>query len=387
VNRILSACLLLPSLVLPARAQAPAATLPNGLAVEVRHEPGSRAMTAVLIVPAGTAQGGGLAALAPHALRLGGGGPYGYRDVDLQLEGLGATMEAESGPDFSALRLRFFPQDSRAVLGILAAHVSAPIYPELRATFARGRREARLDPAELAFSALLGGEGSQAWREAGPEALKAWHRSHWTPGSARLLVSGPMEPGAVRSHLQAAFGGWAAAPAGGTPPRAAAAASGGFHLRLDPGTEPCVILAGVPVATEAEEIALDLALDAVASSGEVPQAGPGWRALRITAAAGKAADEARRLRDALARLGQQGLPAPAFRAALARWQEGRAVEAQDPERRLLREARARLRGAMPEPTLEGVNAALKQLLRTEDVRVLVVGQPRPAIPGARAFPG
>jgi hypothetical protein len=42
---------------------------------------------------------------------------------------------------------------------------------------------------------------------------------------------------------------------------------------------------------------------------------------------------------------------------------------------------------MPEPTLEGVNAALKQLLRTEDVRVLVVGQPRPAIPGARAFPG
>jgi hypothetical protein len=58
------------------------------------------------------------------------------------------------------------------------------------------------------------------------------------------------------------------------------------------------------------------------------------------------------------------------------------VEDLDPERALLRAARAALSGPMAEPTLDGLNAALKRLLRPEEIRVLVVGEPPVPVPGA-----
>ncbi len=392
---LLRATLLLPALVLApasraaqappaAPAQAPSATsftLPNGLRVEVRPRPSAAAVTAVLAIPTGVRDGEGLAALSPYALRLGGGGLLGYRDVDEQLESLGATFEAEAGPDFSALRLRWFPGEQRIVLGILAGHLAAPIYPDLRAAFTRAWRETRVDGPALAFSGLMGSEGAPAWRKAGSEDLKAWHRAHWTPGRARLLVAGPVDPAALRRQLEQAFEGWKAGAAAAPAPRPAAP-KGGLALRRDPGTDPAILLAGVAVATEAEETAVDLAFDTLGTTGK-PVAGPGWRALRATAAPGKAAEEARRLKEALARLGQRGLDPAALKAALGRWRERRLLEDLDPEQALQRQARALLHGPAPEPAAEAVNAALRRLLRPEEIQVLVVGDPRPPLAGAK----
>ncbi len=368
----------------PLAAQAPAAAaafaLPNGLKVEFRSVPSARAITAVLILPGGTRDP--LASLAPHALRLGGGGPYGYRDVDEQLEALGASVEPEAGTDFTALRVRVFPQDLRAVLAILGALLNDPVYPDLRANFARGRREAALEAPTLAFAALMASEGTGAWRKAGSEELKAWHRAHWIPAQARLLVSGPMDAETLKVNLGAGLGAWkaeAAAPALAAPK--ALPAKGGTYVRRDPGLVPAVVFAGVPVASEAEESALEFALDSLLPGADL-KAGPGWRALRATAAPGKLSAEARRLREELLRLGQQGLSPARFAAQLARHRERRRVEDLDPERALLRAARAALSGPMAEPTLDGLNAALKRLLRPEEIRVLVVGEPPVPVPGA-----
>lgn len=351
-------------------------TLPNGLRVSVRPDPGARAVTAVLAVPSDASRNG-LGFLAPLALRLGGGGLYGYRDVDEQVEGLGASLEAEALPDAALIRMRVFSRDLGPFLNILGSLLGSPIYPDLRASFARGRREADQDPQALAFSALLGGEGSAPWRKAGMAELKAWHHAHWIPEKARLFVTGPVDPENLRQQLTVALGAWkaerASSPAPSAPP-----ARGGLYLRRDPAVAPAAVLAGVPCATEAEETALALALEAV--DGAV--AGPGWRGLRSAVPAAQAGAEARRLRDALARTGQQGLGEAPFKAALARWQERRRVEALDPETRLLREARAAVAGAAPEPTREGVNALVRRLLRPEEIRVLVVGDPKAALDGA-----
>lgn len=381
----LRATLLLPALLaapsLPAQAPASAFTLANGLRVDVRPRLQAAAVTAVLAIPSGVRDGGGLAALSPYALRLGGGGLLGYRDVDEQIESLGATFEAEAGPDYSALRMRWFPKDQRTALGILAGHLAAPIYPDLRADFTRAWRDTFADGPARNFSALLGSEGSAAWRKAGSEDLKAWHQAHWTPARARLVVSGPVDPEALKAQLSLAFGAWKEGAAAVPAPRPAAA-PGGVYLRRDPGTDPAVLMAGVPVASEAEEDALDLALDALGGTGH-PAAGPGWRALRATAAPAQAATEAKRLQEALVRLGQRGLEAEAFQASLVRWRERRRLEDLDPERSLQRQARALLHGAAPEPTLGAVNAILRRLLRPEVLHLLVVGDPRPALAGAK----
>ena len=54
----------------------------------------------------------------------------------------------------------------------------------------------------------------------------------------------------------------------------------------------------------------------------------------------------------------------------------------DPEQSLLRAARAALSGPVAEPTLEGVNALLRRLLKPEEIRILVVGEPPAPLPGA-----
>lgn len=355
-------------------------TLPGGLRVSVQPDPGARAVTAVLAVPSDASRDG-LGFLAPLALRLGGGGLYGYRDVDEQVEGLGASLEAEGLPDASLLRMRVFPRDLGPFLNILGSLLASPIYPDLRASFARGRREAGQDPQALAFSALLGGEGSAPWRKAGMAELKAWHQAHWIPAKARLLVTGPVDPENLRRQLTVALGAWKAEGPSAPPPAApppAPPARGGLYLRRDPAVAPAAVLAGVPCASEAEDTALALALEAT----EGAAAGLGWRGLRSAVPAAQAGAEAQRLRDALARTGQQGLGEAAFKAALARWQDRRRVEALDPETRLLREARAAVAGAAPGPTREGVNALLRRLLRPEDIRVLVVGDPKAALGGA-----
>ncbi|MBK8726395.1 MAG: insulinase family protein [Holophagaceae bacterium] len=367
-------------------------TLANGLQVAFQPEPGARALTAVLAFPAGVrgdaAGQEGLAALAPLALRLGGGGLYGYRDVDEQFENLGASVEAEAGSDFTALQLRIFPQDLRPVLAILGALLKAPIYPDLRAGFARARREAAVDPQTLAFSGLLASEGSGPWRKADMQALRAWQGARWNPAHGRLLVTGPIGAEELKAQLAAALEGWKA----GDPPPAsgprALPARGGFYQRLDPGVVPTVVLAGVPVAGEAEETALDLALATLEASAESKagsiecKAGPGWRALRGKLSAGAGSAELQRLKEDLVRLGQRGLDAPRFAEQLARWRERRLVEGLDAERVLLRAARTAIRGPVAEPTLEGVNAILKRLLRPEEIRILVVGGGAKALPGA-----
>lgn len=382
----LRATLLLPALLAAPSlaAQAPAASfaLSNGLRVDVHPRPQAVAVTAVLAVPSGVRDGGGLAALSPFALRLGGGGLLGYRDVDEQVEALGATFEAEAGPDFSALRLRWFPRDQRAVLAILAGHLGAPLYPDLRAAFARSRRETLLDGPALGFAAHLGSEGSEAWLKAGSGELKAWHRAAWVPGRARLLVSGPVDPEALKAQLESAFEGWKPGPATPPAPAPASALRGGTFLRRDPGIDPVAVLAGAAVGSEAEEDALDLALDTLSGLGRL-ESGPGWRALRVASAPGKAAEQAKVLREALLRLGQRGLEPAAFQVALSRWRERRFIEALDPERLLLRQARALLHGPSREPVLDAVNAALRRLLRPEEVLVVVAGDPRPPVAGAK----
>ncbi|MFN8011012.1 MAG: hypothetical protein U0P81_06370 [Holophagaceae bacterium] len=375
-RRSLPAILALAALPGPAQPRAVEFTLANGLRVSVRPDPGARAVTAALAVPSDASRDG-LGFLAPLALRLGGGGLYGYRDVDEQVEGLGASLEGEGLPDAALLRMRVFSRDLGPFLNILGSLLASPIYPDLRASFARGRREAVQDPQALAFSALLGGEGSAPWRKAGMAELKAWHQAHWVPSKARLLVTGPVDPESLRQQLAVSLGAWKAeGPA--APPPPATPVRGGLYLRRDPAVAPAAVLAGVPCASEAEAIALALALEAEAGAA----AGPGWRGLRSAVPAAQAGAEAQRLRDVLARTGQQGLGETAFKAALARWQDRRRVEALDPETRLLREARAAVAGATPEPTREGVNALLRRLLRPEEIRVLVVGDPKAPLPGA-----
>ena len=276
----------------PAPGPTPALTLPvpqkftlaNGLRVWLLEQHEVPLVQANLVVLSGASADVpgqfGAAAMTAAMLDEGAAGKAALTIAD-EVEFLGATLSTSASFDASAVRLSTPAAKLGDALGLMAAVALTPDFPadeleRLRTERLTGLLQARDDPASLvglAFPRLLFGPEHRYGTSAGGTEtslkvlgvaeLKTFHRSHYRPDNAVLIVVGDTTPAALRPLVEARFGAWKAdGPAAAPFPVRASPQPGTRQIFLvdKPGAAQSQIrigLVGVPRSTP-EYIALDV---------------------------------------------------------------------------------------------------------------------------------
>ncbi len=270
-----------PALTLPAPQKF---TLANGLRVWLLEQHEVPLVQANLVVLSGASADVpgqfGAAAMTAAMLDEGAAGKAALAIAD-EVEFLGATLSTSASFDASAVRLSTPAAKLGDALGLMATVALTPDFPteeleRLRTERLTGLLQARDDPASLvglAFPRLLYGPehrygtsagGTETSLKAlGVTELKTFHRSHYRPDNAVLIVVGDTTPAALRPLVEARFGAWKAeGPAAPPFPVRASPQPGKRQIFLvdKPGAAQSQIrigLVGVPRSTP-DYIALDV---------------------------------------------------------------------------------------------------------------------------------
>ncbi len=215
-----------PALTLPAVQKL---TLANGLRVWVLEQHEVPLVQANLVVLAGASADVpgqfGAASMTAAMLDEGAAGKAALAVAD-SVEFLGAQLSTSAGFDASVVRLSTPAAKLREALDLLADVAFRPDFPteeleRVRTERLTGLLQARDDPASLvglAFPRLLFGPehrygtaagGTEASLKAlGAGELRAFHRGHYRPDNAVLIVVGDTTPAAVKALLDPRFGTW-----------------------------------------------------------------------------------------------------------------------------------------------------------------------------------
>jgi zinc protease len=221
----------------PAPGPTPTLTLPavqklalgNGLRVWVLEHHEVPLVQANLVVLSGAAADVpgqfGAASMTAAMLDEGASGKAALALAD-EVEFLGAQLTTSASFDASAVRLSTPTARLNEALGLMAAVALTPDFPQAELDRLRTERltsllQARDDPAALvgiAFPRLLFGPehrygtsagGTEAsLRGLGVGELRSFHRAHYRPDNAVLIVVGDVTPAALRPLVEARFGAW-----------------------------------------------------------------------------------------------------------------------------------------------------------------------------------
>ncbi|MBW3656704.1 MAG: insulinase family protein, partial [Gemmatimonadetes bacterium] len=215
-------------------------TLSNGLQVWLVERPGVPLVTVQLIADAGAladpAGTPGIASLTASMLSEGTASRTADQIAD-ELGFLAASLNAGAGRESAAVNLSVLARNFDPALEVFADVVANASFPESAWPRVQAQRLASLlqqqdQPAVLAteeFQRIVYGRdhplgrsisGTPASvRAATPEALRAFHRRHYRPDNAHLIVVGPMAAESVLPRLERAFGRWErGGPGAWTPP-------------------------------------------------------------------------------------------------------------------------------------------------------------------------
>jgi zinc protease len=208
--------------------------LSNGLEVRVIAHHNVPVLSAVLLVPGGTAadppERPGLAAFTADLLDEGSGGRSAL-DVSDALARLGADLDVDVGPDAIVLSLTTITRFTRPALSLLAEMVAAPNLEEsdiervrkLRLERLRQLRDHAPAVAERALARVLYrdhpyghlGLGTEPALEATSSGeVRAFHGGAFVPGGSTLVVVGDAPQDALFAAAEDAFGGWVPSPGG-----------------------------------------------------------------------------------------------------------------------------------------------------------------------------
>ena len=203
-------------------------TLPNGMRIIVTKQTVVPKATVTLTVLSGyssdPADLTGLASLTADVVQEGTTSRTS-REIRRQVFGMGGSLASQVGQDFSSLTTRglaeFAPQ-LIALVGDVAMHPTLP--PDEIAILKQQRlqnvAQQKASPQFLSnrqFRRSLFGDHPYA-RTSETEAslqaidrarIEAFHRDHYRPNNAFLLVVGAVEPDAIVAAAEKTFGGWA----------------------------------------------------------------------------------------------------------------------------------------------------------------------------------
>ena len=259
-------------------------TLGNGLRVWLLENHEVPLVQANLVVLSGAAADVpgqfGAASMTAAMLDEGAAGKAALALAD-EVEFLGAQLSTAASFDASVVRLSTPAAKLPAALGLLADVTLSPDFPQQELDRLRTERltallQARDDPptlAGIAFPRLLFGPEHRYGTSAGGTAatlktlgvdqLRTFHRGHYRPDNAVLIVVGDVTPAVLRPLADQRFGTWkAAGPAASPFPTRVAPQPGKRQIFIvdKPGAAQSQIrigLVGVPRATP-DYVALDV---------------------------------------------------------------------------------------------------------------------------------
>ena len=204
-------------------------TLSNGLPVWIMEAHEVPLVQVNLVVLAGSADDPagkfGLASLTSAMLDEGAGARSSLEIADT-IDGLGATLNVAGAVDSSGVRLNVPVGTLSAALPIMADVALRPTFPaadlervrEERITSLLQTRDEAASLAALAFSRVVFGPthrygtgtmGTMATvKGLTREDLVAFHKAHYVPAKAALIIIGDVKPDTILPLLQQHFGGW-----------------------------------------------------------------------------------------------------------------------------------------------------------------------------------
>ncbi len=202
-------------------------TLSNGLRVVAVRYATVPKVSAVLTVQSGLAADppdkAGVAQFVVDALQE-GTTTRDSRKIRNEIFAMGANLSATAGQDFSSFTMRGLADTLPSMLTLLADLIRNPTFPAdeielLKQNTAQALKAQLGSPqfvANRAFRQTLFGEHPYARVGATPESLTGiqrtaiteYHKTHYQPGNAFLIVTGDVTPEAAFAAAEKAFGGW-----------------------------------------------------------------------------------------------------------------------------------------------------------------------------------
>ena len=203
-------------------------TLPNGLRVAVFERPGLPIVQMQLQVPAGLAAEGrghdGLAFLTSQLLRQGTTSRSGL-DLVTELDTLGGTMAMSVTRDVGQVAAGCRTSEFEGLLELMSDAVINPLFEDEAFQGARRQIAGQLGaqaqtPAGLADErAVALAFGTHPYAHVGRgtfesllgstrEQVRAFHRDHWRPDRAVLVIAGDIDPERAFASVSEWFGRW-----------------------------------------------------------------------------------------------------------------------------------------------------------------------------------
>ena len=202
-------------------------TLPNGLRVIVTQQNVVPKVTLMLTVLSGyssdPANMTGLANLTADAVQE-GTKAKNSRQIRAEIFGMGGSLSSGVSQDYSQLVVRGLSEFTPQLLGVLADVAMNPTLPAdeiaiLKQQRLQGVMQQKASPQFVAnreFRKALFGDHPYARTSETEATLQAidraaidnFHRSHYRPNNAFLLIVGAVDPNATFATVEKAFGGW-----------------------------------------------------------------------------------------------------------------------------------------------------------------------------------
>jgi zinc protease len=216
-------------------------TLPNGLRVIVTRQTAVPKVSVTLTVRSGyssdPADLTGLASMTADLIQEGTKGKTS-RQIRRDVFGMGGTLTAAASQDYTSVTARGLSEFAPRLIDLVADVAMNPTIPEdevaiLKQQHLQSVVQQKASPqfvSNRTFRAVLFGQHPYA-RTSETEAslnamdrakLVAFHREHYRPNNAFILIVGAIDPDATFAAVEKAFGGWARAdvpaPAYSAPP-------------------------------------------------------------------------------------------------------------------------------------------------------------------------
>ena len=216
-------------------------TLPNGLRVIVTRQTSVPKVSVTLTIRSGYASDPpevtGLAVMTADAVQE-GTKTRSSREIRRQAFGMGGTISAAASQDFTSVTARGLAEFAPRLIDLVADVATNPSFPEdevaiLKQQHLQSATRQNASPQFLsnrAFRRALFGEHPYARVAETPASIglmdrakiEAFHRDHYRPNNAFLLVVGAVDPDAMFAAAEKAFGAWprgeVAGPAFAAPP-------------------------------------------------------------------------------------------------------------------------------------------------------------------------
>jgi predicted Zn-dependent peptidase len=226
--------------------------LDNGLEVAVFPRHRLSIVQVQLMIPAGVAHepegASGVANATVQMLRQ-GTTSRSAPQFESDLDGLGGTITAVASRDFSTLSGQFLARDFAAGLELMADAVLHPLFrpdeiDRFKAITSNALVQLRQNPNVLADDQtwIVAMEGHRYGRpqlgtlesvaRISRDALTAFHRDHYRPGRALLVIAGDVDPEQAFAAARDGFGSWAGRAAGETVAPEIPKAPTGVRIRI-----------------------------------------------------------------------------------------------------------------------------------------------------------